>query len=263
MSMNIYKVKKWAAGAMMSFMPIITFLLMIIFTEFVQSLIAIFIVIPISILIGFRIMDHPVHKYLEGQGLMVLTFDSTGTIETYIVNVNNPYISGQYRGKKAETIFDRNSIFYMGAPQEVNGIPEDNPNYEILKLQIPKDKKNEHFFGFNQFPVLIYNKNLETFLTKELLANIEKDTFVKHMILYLNRKVEDLTASLRDFARHIVEQTRPKKSFLESLGPMKWILIIVVLGILMALLAPTIMETMGLILPAADTAKDSIINAVK
>ena len=262
MPVNFYKVKKWGAGAMMSFMPVMTFLLMIIFTDLIQSIIAILMVIPVSIMLGFRLMNHPVMQYLEGNGLLVLTFDSTGTIDTFLVNVKNPYISGEYRCKKTETIFDRNSIFYMGAPQKINGIPEDNPNYEILKLQIPKKDKNEHLFGFQHFPVLIYNKNLETFLTKELLANIEKDTFVKHMILYLNRKVEDLTSSLRDFARHIIEQTRPKKSFLDSLGAMKWIMLIIVIGVLLAIGAPLILDNIGIVGESIQEGSNTIVNAV-
>lgn len=259
MPINLYKIKKWGAGFIMAFMPTMTFLIFIITTDFIQSIIAFLIVTPVAILLGNRLMSHPVLQYLEGKGLLVLTFDSTGTIESYLVNVNNPYISGMYRGKKAETIFDRDSVFYMGAPQKVEGTMVEDPNYEIINLKVPKNKRNEYMFGFQHFPVLIYNKNLETFLTKEALADLEKDTFVKHMVLYLNRKVEDLTASLRDFARYIVEQTRPRTSWLSS-GALKWILLIGVIILLVVILAPFIIETFeGVIAPAAKGSQNIVV----
>jgi hypothetical protein len=245
MGVNLYKVKKWGAGAMIAFVPTITFFIMILSADFVQAIIGFGIVTPIVILLSHKLTAHPIIDYLEGKGLLVLTLDSTGVIDAFIVGVKNPYIAGNYKGKNIETIFDRESLAYMTPPKKIMGIlkkPDDKKkaeDFDELTMLVPKER-NSVQFGFNQFPVLIYNKNLETFITKDALANFEKDTFVNHMVLYLNRKVEDLTSQLRDFARYIIEQTRPKKSLFGS-ALFKWLLIIIVIAVLAALLAPYIM----------------------
>ena len=272
MVINLYKVKKWSAGFLMAFMPTLTFLIMVIVGDFIQALIAFFVMIPFSMFIAFKLMGHPLLEFLEGKGMLVFTLDSTGTIEAFIVKVLNPYIVGQHRGKRVETIFDRESVVYMSFPQKVTarirsvlpggksphdasfeippgtthqGDPNANqdPNYEELIMKVPKENKNSILHGFTHFPVLIYNKNLETFLSKDMLTKLEKETFVDHMVLYLNRKIEDLTSQLRDFARYIVDQTRPKKSIFSN-PIFKLMLILIVIIILGALLAPYILGGM-------------------
>lgn len=250
MAMNMYKIKKWGAGALMAFLPTITFLVMILLSDLIQALISFFIVTPFSIFIGFRLMSHPLHEFLEGKGILVLTVDSTGVIEPFVVQVDNPYLVGKFRGKHVSTIFNRDSISYMSYPKKTTGIlTAGTDGSEELKINIPKDR-NSIAYGFNHFPVLIFNKNLGEFISKDAFAKFESDTFVNHLVLYLNRKVEDLTSQLRDFARYIVEQTRPRQS-IWSAGWIKWVIIIGVLLFLGLALAPTLLGSMGTFAGAA------------
>jgi hypothetical protein len=244
MAVNLYKVKKWGAGFMMAFFPTITFLVMILTADFLMAVIGFLMVVPFSMFLGFRLTSHPLHEFLEGKGLMVWTVDSTGTIEPFIVQVDNPFLRGMHRGKKVETIFSRESIAYMKEPQNVGGTMEqdpEDPNIEKLTIRIPKDKKTSITYGLQQFPVLIYNKNLGEFISKDAFSKFEKDTFVTHMVLYLNRKVEDLTSSLRDFARYIVEQTRPRASIWGAPW-VKWVLVGGAILFLMIILAPYVLQ---------------------
>lgn len=260
MIINLYKVKKWGAFMLMAFLPTVTFFIMILMTDLIQTIIAFFMVTAISMVIASKITGHPIMELLEGKGLLVLTLDSTGVIDPFIVGVKNPYMRGKFKEKEIETLFDRESVNYLAIPKKVNATVEQtaDPNIEKLTMEIPKDEKNSIMFGFRHFPVLIYNKNLETFITKDVLADFEKDTFVNHMVLYLNRKVEDLTSQLRDFARYIVEQTRPKKSIFSS-GWFKWLLIIFVIVILVALLLPYIIGSMGTVSSGASKGLETIV----
>lgn len=240
---NLYKVKKWSANFLMAFLPTITFLIMILTADFFQAIISFFIMIPFAMFISGRLMSHPIIEFLEGKGLLVWTIDSTGLIEPFLVNVDSPFLRGNHKGKEIETVFDRDSISYMKPPRKIGGLVKEDDKEIELKLRIPKDKKNDITFGLSTFPVLIYNKNLEQFISKEALAKFEKDTFVTHMVLYLNKKAQDLTNQLRDFARYIVEQTRPKKPLLG--GWLKWVLVLAAILIIGMLALPVIMNIGG------------------
>lgn len=254
MATSMFKIKKWGAGFMMAFLPAITFLIMIISTDLIQALAGLALMIPISLAIGFKLMSHPIMQYLEGKGLLALTIDSTGKIDSFIVNVKNPYLEGQFRGKKVETVFDRSTMPYLSHPKKISGgFRDKDENTEQLILEIPKANRGDHMFGFESFPVLIYNKNLEQFVSKDALMTFEKETFVEHMVLYLNRKTEDVTTHLRDFGRYIVEQLKPKKIGFGA-GIFKWILLFAVILILTLLIVPYLLDTYtGVAAPIAST----------
>jgi hypothetical protein len=239
---NIYKIKRWGAGFLSAFFPTMVFLIMIVTTgDLFQAILGFMITIPLVIVIASKLTAHPILDYLEGKGLLVLTLDSTGVIDSFIVGVDNPYLKGKVGNKDIETIFDREGASYLGAPKKVayERVPNQDPNIEELVLKIPKDEQDSILFGFRHFPVLIYNKNMQTFLTKDILMQTEKDIFVKHQVLYLNRKIEELTSILRDFARHVVEQMRPKAG-LQLGGWFKWVILFVIIVILAIMLLPFI-----------------------
>ena len=54
---------------------------------------------------------------------------------------------------------------------------------------------------------------------------MEKDTFAEHGVLYLNRKMEELTSVVRDFGRHVVETLKPKQSLFKN----KWVIVIIII----------------------------------
>lgn len=259
MAMNMYKIKKWGAGFFMAFMPTVTFLVMIIATgDLLQAIMGFLIMAPFSIFIGFRILKNPFTDLLEGSGLLTITLDSTGTLNPFIVKLVPPFLEGRVQGKKVSTIFNRDSVPYMATPIKTTASLTEDGDIEILTMKIPKDKKTSYLFGLNQYPVLIYNKNLQEFISKDAFMKFESDTFVKHLVLYLNRKVEDLTSQLRDFARYIVEQTRPRPSMFGP-GWLKWVIIIGAIILLFIILAPYVLNAMlNIAGQAAETTGDII-----
>ena len=84
---------------------------------------------------------------------------------------------------------------------------------------------------------MIYNKNMEAFLTKNSLAKMESESIMRHQLLYLKKKTEELTDAMRDFGRYVIEVgLRPKANFLSGLLGNKWLwiaLLIIIGGFLL------------------------------
>jgi hypothetical protein len=253
MKINLFRVRKWIGFAIAGIFPVVFFIYIILtIGDLLLAVVGVFIGMILSAVIGSLLIRHPMLEMLEGKGLLTFTIDSTGTIENFICGVNPPYIKGFFRGKEINTTFDRDMVGYLHVPQhgklcQAVEIDENgNRIGECTVLKMPKaEDKPEHLFSFSSFPVFIFNKNLGIFLSKEVLATNEKDTMIKHVILYLLRKTEDLTNSIRDFARHVVEQTRPRK-WLSIRNKWLWIILIVIAVVaILIMLGPSIMEAIG------------------
>lgn len=248
MKLNLFKVRKWLGFAVAGIFPVVFFvvILMTMFNLF-YAVCGVFLGMIISAVLGSLLIRHPMMQMLEGTGLLTLTFDSTGAIESFIVGVNPPYVRGYYRGKEINTTYDRDMVGYLAVPKQGKLCQakeiDENGNIvgECTVLKMPTEKeKSDHLFSFGSFPCFIFNKNLGVFLSKNVLASNEKDTMIKHVILYILRKTEDLTNSIRDFARYVVEQTRPKKGLFANRKWLLYIVIAVIIILIIWLLAPFI-----------------------
>lgn len=210
----------------------------------------------IGILLFNLLTSHALTDLIEGSGILCLTFDSTGVIDPFILKVNPPLLSNKKRG--ISTLFDRSMFFYLKAPQTANlynvpplatgetpAIPSANPNFEDYIIRMPKSKQNSLTFAFKQFPCLIFNKNSETFLSKDFLCSGEESAMMKHQVLYLKRKTEELTSVMRDFARYVIELTRPQKSLMSNW--LFWaaiIIFVLIIGYLAITIGPSLISGM-------------------
>ncbi|MCJ7458337.1 MAG: hypothetical protein MUP17_05040 [candidate division Zixibacteria bacterium] len=223
----------------------------------ILALIFVIVMAMLMMIITVIMIRHPLTSLIEGKGFLTMCLDSTGYIETFIVAPNLPFISGMFHKKKVESMFNRDDVTYLVPPRKA-GLAEatmiDATGKIIGKRKVlimPTEiEKPDYLFSFGNYPTFIYNKVLETFLPKSLFSDFEHNTFVKHAVMYLCKKTEELSASVRDFARYIVEQIRPHKSFWQS----KWLIYIIIaiaVVVLIALFAPQIMNTLqGTKLPA-------------
>ncbi len=271
MKLNMFKIKKWAALFLVGFMPTLMFFMFILFGYgLIFAIVAWLITMVLSIFLFNMIVRHPVLQFLEGEGLLAFTFDSSGLIEPFIAKVRLPFIdSDKY---KTTSLFDRKSVFYMKKPKEatITKLSKEeakeklkekfSEDYDYYILRYKKEDTNKITFAFEHFPVLIYNKSMDAFLTKDALAKLEEDAMIKHLVLYLKKKTEELTSIMRDFARHVVEMTKPKKPFGFLSSWWFWLVLIVVFVLLAMTFLPIISETLR---PAISATQETVKTAVQ
>jgi hypothetical protein len=196
----------------------------------------------ISVPISFKFLVTPFSKMLEGKGLLAMDIGSTGIIKFFTVGLEQPYIKGKIGKEKLEDVWDRNAVQQITPPVDLNGKVHYNNGKLILPKELIKGFSEEEYqkakFAFNTYPVLIYNSQTKSFLTKDFFGDKEKDVYAEHGILYLNQIVRDLTNHTRDFGRYVAEQLKPKENFFQS----KLFLFILIAGLILlaALFVPKI-----------------------
>lgn len=206
----------------------------------------------LALLLGFfmatALLKHPFTIMIEGKGFLTLDMTSTGIIVPFITHLNprqKKFLWGSFGGKTIEDIFDRNAVIQISEPIELREIKELNKIYPameekdgVLTLRLDKKAYNSARFALQHFPVLIWNSQIESLLTKDFLSNNEKEMFTEHTILYLHQKVKQLIDTSTNFARHVVDTLKPKNQFLSS--GWFWVLIIGVILVISIMLAPKI-----------------------
>lgn len=237
--LNAFKIKKLIALTLMPMVALILFFVGGQFFGFLYGLGFAGCGILLTWGIGTILLKNPFTDMLEGKGLLTIGLDSTGILKPFIISLKSPFIHGKLEGTQINDVFDRNTIFYLQAPKK-----SENPAVikdTTLNLQLTEQEYNRAKFSLYQYPVLIYNEQLHSLVTKEFLGTQESNAFAEHSILFLNRSIEELTARLREFGRYIVESLAPKEPFFKS----KWFWIIIIIGggIILALFAPQIINT--------------------
>lgn len=242
---NFFKIKKYAALFLMAFFPTLAFFLSLLkLGDFIYATLIFLGVTIFMMLITSRLISHPLLQLLEGKGFLAIKLDSTGVILPFICQVIPPYVKGRLGKKEVEDVWDRKAVYYIKPPKEGKiTIAEDKEGnrYEVIILGKAGEDKHDKLFGFEGFPTFIYNEALGTFLTKQALAKFEDEALVKHTIFYVSKKVDELLMQIRDFARYVVEQTKPKKKFF-GLGNWFWLIVIAVLILLGILILPMFMD---------------------
>lgn len=240
MAFNVNSFKKWLGLALPPTITGLSVLISVVAFRSIWISIGTFILMTmISILLGNIILRNPFSQLLEGQGILTIDINSTGIMNLFISTIRKPYIENE---KESMTdIFDRETVFNLNPP--VHTEPLQMQEDGSLSLKLTKEDFNRAKFGMMQYPVLIWNSQIKSLLTKDFLSEQEKVSFSEHSIIYQNQKLHELTNVVRDFARHVVEQLNPHKS--TSLFQNKWFwIIIVIFGIIaLALFLPSIIGT--------------------
>lgn len=263
---NMFKVKKYMAFLMAGLIPSILLTWALISFDLLFALLFLIVGSVLMTIIGTLLMRNPLSQLIEGEGIAIFDLASPGVIQTYLAKVKAPYVEGKIAGKMFNSVFDRNAVHYLQPPKRAD-ISQEEKQIEIkdkngkvtgyetkskIVIEMFKDETNANLFSYRGYTVFFFNSILGEFYTKEMLGNMETDTFVQHLVLHLNRKVDELSNSMRDFARYIVEQTRPHKNLFEN--KFVWIVIIIIIGALVLLFAPSVLQQMSsLKLPAMPT----------
>lgn len=239
---NPYTMRKWAALILPGLLCTVGFYVMTVFYGLLYGIAAFLVFLILGAVLGLLFLKNPFGDMLEGKGILAVNLDSTGIMQFFIVKVQSPFIRGKVFGRDVKDVFDREAVSQMATP--VNNMTPANMTYEDdgakLKITLDKDLYNKSRFAFQTYPVLIWNDQVKSFLTKDFLASQEKMIFAEHGVLYLNRLMEELTSVVRDFGRYVVELTKPASSILGN----KWFWIIIVGAVILmgVLFAPAIID---------------------
>jgi hypothetical protein len=197
----------------------------------------------VIIAVGNRMLRHPMLAMIEGKGLLAWILDSTGLITIFNVIVDAPRMLGNKPGMKnvdLDETYDvdimHRIIFPKDAPLTKGYLISQDKNgktafEEKMILVLPDDeKRHDTLFKFESVPVFIYNKVMGQFLSRNLLANNEKDMQLKHGSLNILYKLASIGDQFRDFGRYAGELTKPKPAGLFAKMPwLKWVLIAAVI----------------------------------
>lgn len=243
---NLNKIKNMAAFVVPQMLTTLSFFLTLVFYNIYYAAGVFVIATAIFTVLGRAFMKNPFTQLVEGEGILALDMTSTGIIRPFIVGLakGRPYLTGEVNGNKVKGIFNRSSVTQLNAPVEAGNhykIVEDKEGHVKLYFNIDLELYNAARFQLNSFPVLIYNSQIDSILTKDFLSAQEKSVFAEHTLLYLNQKLDELTSLVRDFGRGVVESLKPKFNPLGS-----WVVyavLFVILIVLAILFGPAILES--------------------
>lgn len=236
---NGFKIKKYCALMLNSFISAILMYIGFIYYGILGGLGFLFIGLILGLVLGNLFLKNPFTEMIEGKGILTFNIDSTGIIRPFLVAVNSPYIKGIFNKKPINDVFDRESVMQLAIPVK-NLTPAMPTKDGGIKIELTEKEYNNGRFSLFHYPVLIYNSQIGNIVTKDFLSNQEKSTFAEHGVLYLNRKMEELTSAMLNFGRYVIESLKPKESIFAN----KWFWIIVVGAVLIlgAMFAPSIIN---------------------
>ena len=261
--LNPFVIKKWGALMLSGLLTTIMFFVGLQFFNFIYALMFMGLGVVLSSLLGNMLLDNPFRAMTEGKGVLCINLDSTGVIRPFIMSVKAPYIEGLLNNKMARDIFDREAVYNLAEPQNVGFVQQGKGQDEKARMLfvLNEEEYNRGRFALFHFPVVIFNEQINSIITKDFLSNAEKGVFAEHGVLYLNRVMEDLTSAVRDFGRHVVETLKPKG---KGISPsVFWIILIVIIVILLVLFAPKLFPALSQAASGLQGAANNVAGAVQ
>jgi hypothetical protein len=234
---NPFKLKKWGALIISSIIPSLFFILVLTsMNNIIWAVGGMILGMLLSVLIGSSLLKNPFSDMLEGKGLLVFNLTSTGIIQAFVMPFEKNFLTGYINGEVVEEYFDRDGTNVINAPKKTKSRVAKTKDGGLL-FEINGDELNDARFAFNQYPLLFYNQMSNTFFSKEQLAEFEKKIISYNKLVFLSKKVEDLTMYVKNFGRHIVESLKPKKVIggMPSWVILLFVIIIIVIVVMMIL----------------------------
>ena len=257
MSFPFQTMKKISMFLLLGIFPLLVYLILTVFgiNLMESALIAIFFAL-ILIVITHKITDSPFLRMFEGSTYGALTFDSRGKIDFFDVKLVNGTFKADYLGELISVPFNQgfffriSQIFGKGKIEEKvvktdaiskTGVPLKREDKEILTLTLEKDKYNTALFK-TDFPILFYNRELKSFITKEWLHTHEKKDMLIAMGYEVNKQIKEYNKTASGITRMIVDLIGSK------FKKQSWVImliLIIVLGAAVWYMWPTLSETFG------------------
>ena len=179
MELNVFKIKKYAVLCLSTLLPVTFFFVANTFYNFWIGLLALLVAGLLVFIFGNLLLKNPFTEMLEGKGLLILNIDSTGIIRPFICSIEQPYIKGKIGKNIVDDVYDRDSVYNLANAEKKGVAIIENTEEGNKKITITLDETefNKSRFGLFHYPVLIYNSQVKSLLTKDYLSEKEKDAF--------------------------------------------------------------------------------------
>lgn len=238
---NAYSIKKFAALFLCAAIPMLLFVIGDILKGLYWGIGMFALGTILAIVASNLLLKNPFTNMLEGKGLLALNLDSTGVITSFNIRLQNPRLLAKFFGQEIEDTFDRDAVFNFVPANLKEGVAFPTKDGGLM-IKLNQKEVNSGRFAFMQYPLIIWNDQMKSIITKDFLSDQEKYAFAEHQALHLNQQMNSLTSTTRDFARYVVETLKPKGTgFMSGKGGIiAIILIVIVVAIILMLFAPKI-----------------------
>jgi len=240
---NQYKMQRMMGLGLAAAVPTLTTVFMIVLTkDIVASTFMGIAAVPLMVFAGGKFITSPWREMLEGDGVIVMDITSSGIIKPFIARPNMPYVDVQVHGNFFRSIYNRSIGMYLKEPEPARM----NDTGETIKFELPKDNYSKSYFALADKPILFWNSKLNTFLTKEVLAEKENSLMIENTALQTLDQVRNMRKDLHELTRTVVDQFKPN-AFGELLRNPWFVMIIVVttMFLLFMFVAPMLPKFFG------------------
>jgi len=203
---NQYKMQRIIGLGVAAAVPtLVTIFIMVLTKDIVIATFMGMATIPLMVFAGGTFITSPFCRMLEGDGVLVLDTTSGGIIKPYIASVNMPYIDLTIGKNGFRNIYNRTIGMYLKTPQRAKM----DDTGENVKFELPKDDYSKTYFMLGDKPILFWNSKLNTFFTKEDLAEKENSLMIENTALQILDQTRGMRGDLHELTRTVVDQFKP------------------------------------------------------
>lgn len=242
MSFPFHTVKRLAIFMMLGIIPVGTFVLFLLLgMDLIISSITSFFIAAILVVIAMKFTDSPFLRMSEGRAFGVLSIASPGKIDWFDVKLEGNYLIGKIMGHTVKHPFSTKLFFRISSILN-NGkfINEDNKEKFIIELE--RAKFNNAMFK-TDYPILIWNEKLQSFITKEWLSEQENSEMLLLQGIKIKAHLEQFNNSVIGIAKYIIDLIG--KNLAGGAGWIFWIIVIIVGAVLIWLAWPSLQGALG------------------
>jgi hypothetical protein len=242
--MNIFSVRKYAALLLVALVPMLVFQIGLLLLPYLVTVLFTLAVTLLLLPFAILLINNPFTKMLEGGGLITLNIDSSGVGRPFIIRMKGGnWISAKIGREYVEDVFNRDTVMQLKDPIVAHASAKevliDGKKYFLYALT--EDEYNGARHSLTSKPFLIWNNQTKCFITKDWWGTQEKDLFAEHVSLRIDRRISDIGASIKNFARAVVDiALKPQVPFYQQWW--FWLIILGILGLLAIMFGPKILS---------------------
>lgn len=248
--------KKVGAFISLGILPIVVLLIGILFgVPLIEGAIASIFFALILVVVAFKFTDSPFLRMYEGSSFGVLTIDSRGKLDFFDVKLQSGRFVGEYDGKTITAPFMQSFFFRIS---DVFGKGKAVETGDKLTIELEKQDYSKSLFK-TDFPILFWNRQLNSFVTKEWLQQGEKRDMIIALGYETRNQVQEYNKTASGITRMVVDMIGAK---LKNQSHILWILVIIIVAVLLYFLWPQLSSALGGTINSATSAVGGASNSL-